>query len=61
MVVRLLRAPLVSNTVSQCDGVTAQWLESEVQAIKKAKAAMKSALEKGGDNLRVTCRRWELR
>lgn len=42
----------------QCDGLTAQWLESEVRAITKAKAALVSALEEGGDRVRVTCRRW---
>ncbi|CAM9739610.1 unnamed protein product [Pylaiella littoralis] len=40
----------------QCDGLTAQWLESEVRAITKAKAALVSALEEGGDRVRVTCR-----
>eukprot|EP00903_Cladosiphon_okamuranus_P021057 g19344.t1 len=40
----------------QCDGLTAQWLESESRAITKAKAALISALERGRDNVRVTCR-----
>ncbi|CAM9149679.1 unnamed protein product [Scytosiphon promiscuus] len=39
----------------QCDGLTAQWLESEVRAIVKAKAALVSALEES-DRVRVTCR-----
>eukprot|EP00752_Nemacystus_decipiens_P005798 g5244.t2 len=40
----------------QCDGLTAQWLESEVRAITKAKVALISALEQGKDTVRVTCR-----
>ncbi|CAM9683878.1 unnamed protein product, partial [Ectocarpus fasciculatus] len=39
-----------------CDGVTAQWLETEVRAITKAKAALIAAVEDGGDSVRVTCR-----
>ncbi|CAM9988381.1 unnamed protein product, partial [Ectocarpus sp. 12 AP-2014] len=39
-----------------CDGVTAQWLESEVRAITKAKAALVAAIEDGGDSVRVACR-----
>ncbi|CAM9339606.1 unnamed protein product, partial [Ectocarpus sp. 6 AP-2014] len=39
-----------------CDGATAQWLESEVRAITKAKAALITAVEDGGDSVRVTCR-----